>query len=120
MRADLVVEPVCECRAADVETLLERHESFWHLAAIGVGDAEHDRFLDRGMLVEMRLDHARIDFEPADRDHVLQPVDDAEIAARLDHSDVRSEEHTSELQSLMRISYAVFCLQKKNTTNYET
>src|SRR3546814_8412887 len=29
-------------------------------------------------------------------------------------SAVRSEEHTSELQSLMRISYAVFCLQKKN------
>src|SRR3546814_10089076 len=28
--------------------------------------------------------------------------------------DLRSEEHTSELQSLMRISYAVFCLQKKN------
>src|SRR3546814_6225789 len=28
--------------------------------------------------------------------------------------DGRSEEHTSELQSLMRISYAVFCLQKKN------
>src|SRR3546814_6906056 len=30
----------------------------------------------------------------------------------------RSEEHTSELQSLMRISYAVFCLKKKN--NYTT
>src|SRR3546814_4741055 len=29
----------------------------------------------------------------------------------------RSEEHTSELQSLMRISYAVFCLKKKNTLN---
>src|SRR3546814_7363679 len=29
--------------------------------------------------------------------------------------DIRSEEHTSELQSLMRISYAVFCLKKKNT-----
>src|SRR3546814_7326335 len=29
-------------------------------------------------------------------------------------SSVRSEEHTSELQSLMRISYAVFCLKKKN------
>src|SRR3546814_1887588 len=29
---------------------------------------------------------------------------------------VRSEEHTSELQSLMRISYAVFCLKKKTTT----
>src|SRR3546814_2642375 len=31
------------------------------------------------------------------------------------HSTPRSEEHTSELQSLMRISYAVFCLKKKNT-----
>src|SRR3546814_5740164 len=30
---------------------------------------------------------------------------------------IRSEEHTSELQSLMRISYAVFCLKKKNKTN---
>src|SRR3546814_1085781 len=29
---------------------------------------------------------------------------------------LRSEEHTSELQSLMRISYAVFCLKKKTTT----
>src|SRR3546814_5174224 len=29
----------------------------------------------------------------------------------------RSEEHTSELQSLMRISYAVFCLQQKHNTN---
>src|SRR3546814_6015975 len=31
------------------------------------------------------------------------------------HAAVRSEEHTSELQSLMRNSYAVFCLKKKNT-----
>src|SRR3546814_10899463 len=31
----------------------------------------------------------------------------------------RSEEHTSELQSLMRISYAVFCLKKKNTTSHD-
>src|SRR3546814_2295191 len=31
---------------------------------------------------------------------------------------IRSEEHTSELQSLMRISYAVFCLKKKNKTKY--
>src|SRR3546814_3151253 len=31
--------------------------------------------------------------------------------------DCRSEEHTSELQSLMRISYAVFCLKKKNDEN---
>src|SRR3546814_7966882 len=32
--------------------------------------------------------------------------------------EVRSEEHTSELQSLMRISYAVFCLKKKKNDNY--
>src|SRR3546814_7956298 len=32
----------------------------------------------------------------------------------------RSEEHTSELQSLMRTSYAVFCLQKKKTHYYKT
>src|SRR3546814_4339339 len=32
----------------------------------------------------------------------------------------RSEEHTSELQSLMRISYAVFCLKKKNTNTHKT
>src|SRR3546814_8567900 len=31
---------------------------------------------------------------------------------------MRSEEHTSELQSLMRISYAVFCLKKKKKTSY--
>src|SRR3546814_2785808 len=34
--------------------------------------------------------------------------------------DVRSEEHTSELQSLMRISYAVFCLKKKNKKTTKT
>src|SRR3546814_4866837 len=34
-------------------------------------------------------------------------------AYSLAHFEVRSEEHTSELQSLMRISYAVFCLKKK-------
>src|SRR3546814_1936510 len=33
---------------------------------------------------------------------------------------VRSEEHTSELQSLMRISYAVFCLKKKNRHHHTT
>src|SRR3546814_9562130 len=37
------------------------------------------------------------------------------FAAISDRTDVRSEEHTSELQSLMRISYAVFCLKKKKT-----
>src|SRR3546814_9608813 len=42
---------------------------------------------------------------------------EAPRTCRVDHaSPIRSEEHTSELQSLMRISYAVFCLKKKTIT----
>src|SRR3546814_6980593 len=48
----------------------------------------------------------------AGRDQVLRQRPRA--AGRAGHRD-RSEEHTSELQSLMRISYAVFCLKKKKT-----
>src|SRR3546814_977841 len=45
--------------------------------------------------------------------------DDAVLArSEVQRQHIRSEEHTSELQSLMRISYAVFCLKKKNTENY--
>src|SRR3546814_10050249 len=47
--------------------------------------------------------------------------DDAVTGSSLvaDGEDDRSEEHTSELQSLMRISYAVFCLKKKKNTIYQ-
>src|SRR3546814_973162 len=41
-------------------------------------------------------------------------VDDAQFLAGVDVPEGRSEEHPSELQSLMRISYAAFCLKKKN------
>src|SRR3546814_2523379 len=40
-----------------------------------------------------------------------------DVAQRGLTDDIRSEEHTSELQSLMRISYAVFCLKKKKHVN---
>src|SRR3546814_10704368 len=48
----------------------------------------------------------------------------ARVLIEMDDDQTRSEEHTSELQSLMRISYAVFCLKKKKTkttkcTKYE-
>src|SRR3546814_6982939 len=59
--------------------------------------------------------------QPADR-RVLRQNRDAALAldiVRVHHAlaklFTRSEEHTSELQSLMRISYAVFCLNKKTT-----
>src|SRR3546814_9670708 len=50
--------------------------------------------------------------------HFAPVLPDAVVFA---HStdDVRSEEHTSELQSLMRISYAVFCLKKKKTHTHK-
>src|SRR3546814_9123903 len=44
------------------------------------------------------------------------PAGLAKMADAAATASARSEEHTSELQSLMRISYAVFCLKKKNTT----
>src|SRR3546814_1831594 len=54
---------------------------------------------------EMALAHAQIGVERAQdrQDDEADPL----------HRPPRSEEHTSELQSLMRISYAVFCLKKK-------
>src|SRR3546814_10065703 len=51
---------------------------------------------------------------------LLDEADDIAHAEDAAGDTLRSEEHTSELQSLMRISYAVFCLKKKkknNTTN---
>src|SRR3546814_3525680 len=60
--------------------------------------------LGRAQLVIHRIPHV---FAEA----VERPVD----ARTIEH---RSEKHTSELQSLMRNSYAVFCLQKKHTSYY--
>src|SRR3546814_8106878 len=52
---------------------------------------------------------------PVRREHGnLKPAADDQIDV------VRSEEHTSELQSLMRISYAVFCLKKKKNKRYKS
>src|SRR3546814_1308682 len=53
---------------------------------------------------------ARIMLRGHHRDRLLRHVDSERQQLFID---VRSEEHTSELQSLMRISYAVFCLKKK-------
>src|SRR3546814_9792501 len=54
------------------------------------------------------------------RDRLGRQVFRAHCSRRATHrrlGDLRSEEHTSELQSLMRISYAVFCLKKKKKTH---
>src|SRR3546814_10749743 len=50
----------------------------------------------------------------------LRPRIQGTLWERLQPRALRSEEHTSELQSLMRISYAVFCLKKKKYPRYTT
>src|SRR3546814_2935165 len=54
-----------------------------------------------------------------DKNSVFDPDTTLAILADFAHNRrvMRSEEHTSELQSLMRISYAVFCLKKKRRTH---
>src|SRR3546814_3924425 len=72
---------------------------------------ERERLLRRGSRVEAVASY----LELGGRGTVLLAVSPA-LDAAMDSSpavDARSEEHTSELQSLMRISYAVFCLKKK-------
>src|SRR3546814_5900000 len=53
-----------------------------------------------------------------DIDVLLLPLDGEDAASGEINS--RSAEHTSELQSLMRISYAVFCLNKQSHSNHDT
>src|SRR3546814_10489207 len=50
-------------------------------------------------------------------DYAAFLVGDGQVGERAVADAFRSEEHTSELQSLMRISYAVFCLKKKKSIN---
>src|SRR3546814_3636984 len=67
-------------------------------------------------------DRARPMFEMPPHVHLDDPLGRllGHIDFRLAMLDGRSEEHTSELQSLMRISYAVFCLKKKKNKTIET
>src|SRR3546814_7514921 len=81
------------------------------LHVLGTGQRE-SRGVQRGYVADMEQ-----------TEHIVrEAIEQAERIAGLNIADVwvsRSEEHTSELQSLMRISYAVFCL-KKNTNNIQT
>src|SRR3546814_5171087 len=63
-------------------------------------------------LGQARVDHALVALGVLVHEGALKhPGDDLHVTVRMGLE--RSEEHTSELQSLMRISYAVFCLKKK-------
>src|SRR3546814_1203313 len=77
--------------------------------------------LFRSLAMARRAFQQRLDVRNAGNLRHAQHVVD--VAAQRDQRTAaapRSEEHTSELQSLMRISYAVFCLKKKKLTKHET
>src|SRR3546814_7275846 len=76
------------------------------LAVVARRFALHYAGLARG--IKPGQQHRRLHLRRGHR----QAVVERQRVARADHGQ-RSEEHTSELQSLMRISYAVFCLKKK-------
>src|SRR3546814_6777044 len=80
-------------------TLLGRPVIMTEKAPGALGDVGDLSFVDLGMYLI--------------GDRQMMTVDSSEHVKFT--SDKRSEEHTSELQSLMRISYAVFCLNKKKT-----
>src|SRR3546814_979104 len=83
-----------------------------HRYAAGVDDAE----ISRGAAHRRRRQTAG----PRRTPPVLDLVDTVPAIQPRHRIAYRSEEHTSELQSLMRISYAVFCLQKKKQTETHT
>src|SRR3546814_5226039 len=130
-------------RIGDVEAAVEEEgcdeRRSAHRQCGGSGKGEQHRQLDRIGLNSIRAlavlapdiagqhwqdRRAEGDADDAER-KLVQPVGEIKVAQRsvgqprdeeqLDQLvDLRSEEHTSELQSLMRSSYAVFCLKKKN------
>src|SRR3546814_1477062 len=70
-----------------------------------------DRFLERDVKPHvMELEHN--DVYP---EEIVEKMKELGLFGAIIDEEYRSEEHTSELQSLMRISYAVFCLKKTKT-----
>src|SRR3546814_4992923 len=67
--------------------------------------------------IRMEVESKPEEIEGLDRRIIQLKIEESALAKETDNA--RSEEHTSELQSLMRISYAVFCLKKKKA-NIET
>src|SRR3546814_14016700 len=99
---DLVEELVARTALAGDDRHLDPAELARSARLLLVGVVDVDLLREIFAIGDLRRAHIGLDLELA-----LHAVDqDFEVE--------RSEEHTSELQSLMRISYAVFCLKKKN------
>src|SRR3546814_2708896 len=118
--------PSCPQRGSSAVSLSSLRTSAAHPSNVGQDFSKSD-----ASAVQPRLDSLPADRKCQRSFRLVQPFDGAEqqnlSQRRWQGSDRsreffefhlrRSEEHTSELQSLMRISYAVFCLTKKNKLN---
>src|SRR3546814_4959550 len=99
---------VVRSRRGIAEMQVHRMETIEHFAETLRTDRQHGRQADRRI-------HGISTADPVPETEHVRGVDAEFAHAGLvgRDRDERSEEHTSELQSLMRISYAVFCLTKK-------
>src|SRR3546814_4008772 len=90
-----------------------------------LGPGQHAAVAGLGALRELELDHLHLRIARVGGETFLAEAAVLLAAAEVARADfpdqvaARSEEHTSELQSLMRISYAVFCLKKNNKTKHQ-
>src|SRR3546814_703791 len=103
----------------DVTLRLERSQARLIGLACGVVDCEQRlKKAQARRAVTVRFDFSvkEISVAAMQAPAAIVPDGNARVAARV--TSQRSEEHTSELQSLMRISYAVFCLKKKKNTTH--
>src|SRR3546814_9111270 len=80
------------------------------------GEVAIDRFILEKPVINLEIDEqGRPNWQLQTADAAPAPSEEPGAASKPGAREAgRSEEHTSELQSLMRISYAVFCLKKKN------
>src|SRR3546814_3337448 len=88
------------------------------LKRLTVGGQPFFLLKQRGRFPDIAYDHARLlapEVENGAFPEIIATIARGVNLESATLSKVRSEEHTSELQSLMRISYAVFCLKKKTT-----
>src|SRR3546814_1801427 len=114
-RAHVLATPGMDRHSAYVASSRHRDGVQLHYGRDDFGDDRRlVRTLSRERAKDMASDYGR------DRDAEIRAFADRRglsgeirLPERAERSPVRSEEHTSELQSLMRISYAVFCLKKK-------
>src|SRR3546814_7710427 len=104
----------CECQLANV--LLQQFHSV--PVAPACRHLHHLPGFEFTVVLSDRAHAVLSNFEPCNQS-AKQRVRHGDVAADVTAASlpVRSEEHTSELQSLMRISYADFCLRKKKKTN---